>query len=141
MPLKTEQQIADLLVEKEKTKADRPTDMNVVMAYIKYYLNNMDILLLDHKDPVTRADSFDVLFDEAPTYQEIENGTHDLAYFIKLNEVFVRDKGRLAAELTIRRNQIFSSLLNTYEKLKKLGFIYYNGQVVFLEEEREEKDE
>ena len=54
-------------------------------------------LLIDHKDPVTRANSFGVLFDEAPTYQEIENGTQDLSYFIKLNEVFVRNKGKLAA--------------------------------------------
>ncbi len=94
--VKIDQQVADLLVEKEKTREDTPTDMNVVMAYIKYYLDNMNLLLLNHKDPVTKANSFNVLFDEAPTYQEIENGTQDLACFIKLNEVFIRNKGKLA---------------------------------------------
>lgn len=96
--VKIDQQISDLIIEKEKAKADKPTDMNVVMAYIKYYLDNMKLLLLEHKDPVLKANSFGVLFDEAPTYQEIDYGTKDLASFIKLNEVFTRNKGKLAAE-------------------------------------------
>lgn len=52
--------------------------------------------LFDHKDPVIRANSFSVLFDENPSYQEIKNGTRDLASFVKLNEVFVSNKGKLA---------------------------------------------
>ncbi|MEK7571531.1 MAG: hypothetical protein AAB553_04615 [Patescibacteria group bacterium] len=96
--IKLEQQIADLLVEKGKAIADKPTDMHIVMAYIKYYLDNMQYLLLEHTDPVIRANSFGVLFDEAPTYQEIESGNQDLAYFIKLNEVFVSNKGKLAGK-------------------------------------------
>lgn len=96
--VKTEQQIADLLIEKGKVDVEKPTDMRIVMAYIKYYLDNMKYLLLEHKDPIIRANSFGVLFDEAPTYQEIDYGTRDLASFIKLNEVFVRNKGMLAVE-------------------------------------------
>jgi hypothetical protein len=42
-----------------------------------------------------------------------------------------------AGELTTRRNQIFSSLLKTYEKLKKLGLVYYNGKVSILENDEE----
>lgn len=42
-----------------------------------------------------------------------------------------------AGELTRRRNQIFHSLLKTYEKLKKLGLIYHNGKVISLQEEEE----
>ena len=96
--VKIEQQIADLLIEKEKVAVDAPTDMKMVMAYIKYYLDNMQYLLLEHTDPVIRANSFGVLFDDVPNYQEIKSGTQDFAYFIKLNEVFVQSKGKLAAE-------------------------------------------
>ena len=40
----------------------------------------------------------------------------------------------LAGELALRWNQIYPSLLNTYEKLKKLGYIYSNNKVIFTEE-------
>src|SRR5215469_2298368 len=95
--VKIEGQIANLLLEKDKIVADIPTNMKVVMAYIKYYLDNMQYLLLDQKDPVIRVNAFSVLFDENPTYEEIKNGTQDLASFIRLNEVFVRSQGMLAA--------------------------------------------
>lgn len=90
--LKIEDEIAQLLQEKDKTVEEETIDINKVMAYIKYYLDNMKYLLLDHKDPVVRANSFEVLFDEAPTYKEIINGTRDFASVIGLNEVFKQSK-------------------------------------------------
>ena len=44
-----------------------------------------------------------------------------------------------AGELSLRWNQIVPSLLKTYEKLKKLGYIISNGQVSIVEPEKEEK--
>ena len=93
-----DQQIADLLVEKEKAENTKPTDMRIVMAYIKYFLEHMEFLLLDQPNPISRAGHFGVLFDKAPTYQEIDSGTQDLAYVVKLNEVFMQSQGMLAAE-------------------------------------------
>lgn len=49
-----------------------------------------------------------------------------------------RDFSRLksgAEELARRRNQIFSSLLLTYEKIMKLGLIYINKKMYFNGEE------
>jgi hypothetical protein len=43
----------------------------------------------------------------------------------------------LAVELAVRRNQIFTSLFKTHEKLKKLGFIYHNGKICIHENEGE----
>lgn len=96
--IKIEENISKLISEKENTKKVESTDMNIVMAYIKYFLEHIDLLLLDQPNPVNKAGHFGVLFDEAPTYKEIFLGTHELAYFIKLNEVFVQSKGKLAAE-------------------------------------------
>lgn len=90
--LKIEDQIAQLLQEKENIIVEKPIDMREVMAYIKYYLDNIKYLLLDQKDPVLRANAFDVLFDEAPTYKEINDGTRNFASVISLNEAFVQSQ-------------------------------------------------
>ena len=45
----------------------------------------------------------------------------------------------LAGELALSWNQIVPSLLKTYEKLKKLGYIIANGEVIIIEPEKEEK--
>jgi hypothetical protein len=43
-----------------------------------------------------------------------------------------------AGEVTSRWNQILPSLLTTFEKLKNLGFTYYNGSVSVIVPEKEE---
>ena len=40
-----------------------------------------------------------------------------------------------AGELALRRNPLFESLCLTFEKLQKLGLVYYNGKVYLLGEE------
>ncbi|AHB40800.1 MAG: NUDIX hydrolase [uncultured bacterium] len=92
-----DQQIAGLLAEKEKTIKEEPTDIRMVMAYIKYFLEHLEYLLIDSPDPVARASYFGVLFDTEPTYQELVSGTQKKAECIKLNEVFVLDQSKLAA--------------------------------------------
>ncbi len=94
--VKAEQQISKLMEEKEK--AVGPYDMKLVMAYIKYFLEHMEELLLSGSDPLLQASYFGVLFDKAPTYQEIFSGTPQLAECIKLNKAYRRHKGNLAAE-------------------------------------------
>ena len=96
--VKTEQEIGNLLEEKQKVVDAKPTDINVVMAYIKYYLEHMEYLLLRSPNPMDRAGYFGVLFDKAPTYEEIKSETQDLAYCIKLNKLFIQSQGKLAAE-------------------------------------------
>lgn len=44
----------------------------------------------------------------------------------------------MADELARSWNQIYPSLLNTFEKLKKLGFKYQNGQVIFVLSEKKD---
>ncbi len=95
--VKAEQQLSKLMEEKEKTVG--PYDMKLVMAYIKYFLEHMEELLLSGSDPLLQASYFGVLFDKAPTYQEIFSGTPQLAQCIKLNEAYRRHKGKLAAGL------------------------------------------
>jgi hypothetical protein len=67
-----------------------PTDMRIIMAYVKYFLEHMENLLLEGPNPIQKASYFGVLFDKAPTYEEINSGTPNLAQCIALNEVFTR---------------------------------------------------
>lgn len=97
--VKMDQQIAELLEEKQRAEDTKPADMNVVMAYIKYFLEHIENLLLEGANPLLKAGYFGVLFDKAPTYAEIDSGTPNLASCVALNEVFVRSQGKLAAEL------------------------------------------
>lgn len=99
--IKIEQQIAELILEKDKKTLRETPKASIVMAYVKYFMEHMDYLLLEQPNPINKAKSFGVLFDEAPTYEEIKNGTQDLAYFIKLNEVFMWSQNQLAAGLGI----------------------------------------
>lgn len=94
--VKIELQIAELQVEKEKMVQSSPTDMRIIMAYVKYFLEHMENLLLEGPNPIQKASYFGVLFDKAPTYEEI-NGTPNLAQCIALNEVFTRSSGNWAA--------------------------------------------
>jgi len=56
------------------------------------------------------------------------------------HEGTVADLPVLAGELTLRWNKIYPSLLNTFEKLKKLGFTDINGQVSIINQRKEDKN-
>ena len=90
------QDISKLL--QEKAQQAKGYDIRVVMAYIRYFLEHMDELLLSNPDPLLKASYFGVLFDKAPTYLEIFSGNPSLAQFIKLNDAYRQSQGKLAAE-------------------------------------------
>lgn len=95
--VKADKEIKSLESEKEKTVQKKPTDMGVVMTYIQYFLEHMEELLIQGSDPVSKASYFGVLFNKAPTYQEILSGTPNLAQCVALNAEYVRSQGNLAA--------------------------------------------
>lgn len=94
--VKIDTEISDLLAQKEKEIAEKPTDVAEVMSYVTYFLEHMEDLLIHGEDPEAQALHFGILFDEAPTYEELNSGTQKLTDAIKLNDVFVMSKGDLA---------------------------------------------
>lgn len=70
--LKLEQEIADLQTKKEEESAKEVVDMPTILTYIKYFVEHMRDLLLDHCNPILRARYFSVTFDEVPSYEEIK---------------------------------------------------------------------
>ena len=94
--VKIDHEIDGLLVEKQKVIQKEPTDMKLVMEYVKYFLEHLDKLLIRGDDPEVRAAYFGVLFNKAPNYEELISGTPDFTDCIKLNEAYVASKSHLA---------------------------------------------
>lgn len=87
--LNAEAQIADLTAQKEKAEnEEKKINMKTVMEYIKYFLEHLEYLVLQQMNPVAKAGYFGVLFDKAPTFDEIKFGTPKTAVAIELNRLF-----------------------------------------------------
>lgn len=87
---KTEAEIAELEEAKSTLRHDaEKVDMNKAMAYVKYFMEHLEELLIDLCNPIVKAKYFSVLFDVAPTYQEIKDGTLKKALLPGVNELFL----------------------------------------------------
>ena len=93
--LKAESELHGLQVEKEKKESEY-INMEVIMDNIDYFLKNIEELLLGTPDPMKKAAYFGIIFNMAPTYEEINSQTPKLEQCIALNEIF-KQKGYLFA--------------------------------------------
>lgn len=62
--------------------------MNQVMSRVKYFLENLDKVLVKQIDPVKKAQFFGVFFERIPTYEEIKTGTENKALITGIAELF-----------------------------------------------------
>ncbi len=90
--VKLEAEISGLMVERQKTEPQEPTDMEKMKAYVDYLLAHLEELLLNYGNPVLQAKYFGVIFNKAPTYDNIVFGTPDIRKITGVNEVFVSKK-------------------------------------------------
>ena len=86
--VRIEKQLELLTTEKAEKEAQKPTDIHVIMGRVKYFLENLDQLLLKQIDPVKKAQFFGALFDEAPTYEELKPGNPKTPLFTGVNQLF-----------------------------------------------------
>ena len=86
---KLEAEIGDLTVERTKTQPQEAVDMDKVKAYVRYLLAHLEELLLNFGNPVLQAKYFGVIFNKAPTYQDIVFGSPDCTKITGVNKIFV----------------------------------------------------
>ena len=86
--MKIEDQIATLTSDKEHIVDNKPINIQKVTAYIKYFLEHLEYLVLQQMNSMTNAAFFGVLFDKTPTYQEIYSGTQGNGEITGLNRLF-----------------------------------------------------
>lgn len=136
-----EQQINELDERKDETMAQDTVDMPTILTYLKYFVEHMKDLLIDHCNPILKARYLGVIFDEAPNFAEIECGTAKIENIPGVNELFkLAHSGTvsLVHHIDLSWNQIGPSLIIMYEKLVDLGFVYVDGEIQVVDLETEE---
>ena len=83
-----ENEIRELTDKREAMAPQKSSDIEKVSAYVRYFLEHLDSLLLNHDNPVQQAKYFGVLFNEAPSYTDIESGTPDISKIKGVNSIF-----------------------------------------------------
>jgi DNA invertase Pin-like site-specific DNA recombinase len=87
--LKLEGEIANLEAEKQLTGPQEPVEFDKNLAFVRYYLEHLEELLLHHSNPIMQAKFFGIIFNEKPTYEMIVSGTPNIQSITDVNEVFV----------------------------------------------------
>ncbi len=83
-----EQRINDLDTHKDEQITEGGVDMPIILTYVKYFVEHLKDLLIDHCNPIMRARYFGVIFDQVPSYAEIACGTPEIAKIPGVNELF-----------------------------------------------------
>jgi hypothetical protein len=104
--MRIEKEVASLIYEKAKAQTKEPTNVELIVSRVKYFLENMDNLLLKQIDPVKKAQFFGVLFDRTPKYDEINSGNQKTSIFTGLNELFTLAKMEKSLMVTPRRIEL-----------------------------------
>lgn len=102
--LRIESQIQQLEADKQALGSADMAKVERVVARVRYFLENMEELLLQQIDPVKKAQFFGVLFDRIPKYSEITPGTQKSPLFtevISSLELLGSDKFRLVSPLVL----------------------------------------
>jgi hypothetical protein len=86
--MKLEQQIVTLSDQKTQEQEEKPTDMRTIMDYISFFVKHLDYLLLKQIDPAKKASFFGVLFNQAPTYEDLICETQNVSQITGINELF-----------------------------------------------------
>lgn len=85
---KMESEIEELNNKRETTKPQTASDFGKARAFVRYFLEHLDELLLRYDNPIQQARYFGVIFNQAPTYADIESGTPDLSKIKGVNSIF-----------------------------------------------------
>ena len=118
--MKIEEQVKALKAERQRKEAAKPLDFGIVLAYVQYFLENLDYLLLQQRNEVKKANFFGLVFDAAPTYDEIESGIANPDKLTGINELFKLKNvkrsllvGEEGIEPSIRKEHDFESCAYT----------------------------
>ena len=85
---KLEQQIIDLETHDDEIESKEGVDMAKILTYLRYFVEHMKDLLVDHCNPILRARYFGIIFDKVPSLADIDCGTTEIEKIPGVNELF-----------------------------------------------------
>ncbi len=100
------QKINKLEKEKSRMKAKKPINIDRVLARVRYFLENLDLLLLKQQDPHKKAQLFGALFDQLPTYADLEYGNTKTPLYTGVNPIFALTQVEKSLMVTSRRIEL-----------------------------------
>ena len=105
--VKTDEEIAKLEVSKDTAvETSDSVDIHKIVAYVKYFMEHLHELLIDLCNPSLKAQYFSILFDKAPTYEEIKSGTQKESVLPEVNELFKALNMQSSLMVTSRRIEL-----------------------------------
>ena len=100
--MRIEKQIDTLAEEKARKEAERPAEYKRVLARVRYFLENLDELLIKQIDPLKKARLFSVIFNQTPSYDNIKLGKKETPLFTGVNPIFALLKAQQSPVVTSR---------------------------------------
>ena len=100
------QKITKLEKEKKQMKAKKPINIDRILARARYFLENLDSLLLKQDDPHKKAQLFGALFNQLPTYSDLEYGNTKTPLFSGVNPIFALAGLEKSVMVTPRRVEL-----------------------------------
>ena len=119
--------IAKLTKEKKQMKRKKPIDIERILAKVRYVLENLELLLLKQNNPHKKAQLFGVLFDQLPTYADLDYGTQKTPLFTGVNSVFALARADKSHMVNHRGNQVETFYAYLEELSAKLGALEFGA--------------
>ena len=83
-----DKQIKTLSLERMKMESKKPMDIDVVIARVKYFVENLDELVVKQIDPIKKAQFFGLIFKVLPTYTDLCGRNQNSPLFTGVNPLF-----------------------------------------------------
>lgn len=83
-----DKQIKQLSLERMKMEAKKPMSIDRVIARVKYFVENLDELVVKQIDPVKKAQFFGLIFRTLPTYADLVGRNQKTPLFTGVSPVF-----------------------------------------------------
>lgn len=85
---KLEQKIIDPETRDNEIEFKEVVDMAKILTYLRYFVERMKDLLVDHCNPIFRARYFGIIFDKVTSLADIDCGTPEIEKIPGVNELF-----------------------------------------------------
>jgi DNA invertase Pin-like site-specific DNA recombinase len=87
--VKLDKQASELDQTEQPEEDKKLVDLPMMLQFVKYFMEHLKELLIDYCNPVMRAHYFGVIFDQVPSFAEINDGSANISKIPGVNELFL----------------------------------------------------
>lgn len=87
--MRIEGQINQLKYQKTTLKVKQPVEIEDLVRYTKYFFEHLDLLLLQQSNPIAKANFFSLIFNNAPSFSDLDIRTPENKKTTEVSDVFL----------------------------------------------------